>query len=121
MAVRKILVYPEYKSELRQKSEAVNLNAHQLKQIIEDLQDTLQASGDGIGLAAPQIIHQRVVIVCLGAEVDGIWQAGPPQALINPQIVEMSDERKDFDGCLSFRVYMEKQCAPITCALLRHE
>lgn len=103
MAVRKILVYPEYKSELRQKSEAVNLNAHQLKQIIEDLQDTLQASGDGIGLAAPQInIHQRVVIVCLGAEVDGIWQAGPPQALINPQIVEMSDERKDFDGCLSF-------------------
>jgi len=103
MTVRKILVYPEYKSELRQKSEAVNLNAHQLKQIIEDLQDTLQASGDGIGLAAPQInIHQRVVIVCLGAEVDGIWQAGPPQALINPQIVEMSDERKDFDGCLSF-------------------
>lgn len=103
MTVRKILVYPEYKSELRQKSEAVNLNAHQLKQIIEDLQDTLQASGDGIGLAAPQInIHQRVVIVCLGAEVDGIWQAGPPQAFINPQIVEMSDERKDFDGCLSF-------------------
>lgn len=103
MTVRKILVYPGYKSELRQKSEAVNLNAHQLKQIIEDLQDTLQASGDGIGLAAPQInIHQRVVIVCLGAEVDGIWQAGPPQALINPQIVEMSDERKDFDGCLSF-------------------
>ena len=103
MTIRTILVYPEHQSELRQKSEAVNLNTLQLKQIIEDLQDTLQASEDGIGLAASQVnIHQRVVIVCLGTEADEKWQAGSPEVLINPQIVETSDECKDFDGCLSF-------------------
>ena len=40
--------------------------------------------------------------VCLGTDVDGEWQAGPPVALVNPKIVEARDERKDFDGCLSF-------------------
>jgi peptide deformylase len=71
--------------------------------LVRDLKDTLQANPDGVGLAAPQInIHQRVVIVCLGREVDGKWQAGPPVVLVNPLIVEASDERQDFDGCLSF-------------------
>jgi peptide deformylase len=103
MTIRAILVYPEHLSELRQKSEVVNQITLQVKQIIGDLKETLLASDDGIGLAAPQInIYQRVVIVCLGTEADGKWQAGPPETLINPQIVEMSDERKDFDGCLSF-------------------
>lgn len=103
MTIRAILVYPEHQRELRQKSEAVNQITPQVKQIFEDLKETLLTSDDGIGLAAPQInIHQRVVIVCLGTEADGRWQAGPPETLINPQIVEMSDERKDFDGCLSF-------------------
>lgn len=103
MTIRTILVYPKHRDKLRQKSETVYKIDRQTRQIIRDLIDTLKASGDGIGLAAPQInIHQHVVIVCLGVEVDGKWQAGSPEALINPQILEMSDERKDFDGCLSF-------------------
>jgi peptide deformylase len=103
MTIRTILVYPEHRVKLRHKSEPVNQINHQVRRLIRDLQDTLQASEDGIGLAAPQInIHQRVVIVCLGIETDGKWQEGTPEALINPRIVEMSDERKDFDGCLSF-------------------
>jgi peptide deformylase len=74
-----------------------------VKRLIRDLKDTLQASSNGVGLAASQInIHQRVVVVCLGSETDGKWRAGPPIAFINPQIVEAGDERKDFDGCLSF-------------------
>lgn len=103
MTIRTILVYPEHRDKLRQKSEAVCQINRQVKRVIRDLKDTLQASEDGIGLAAPQInIHRRVAIVCLGTEADGKWQEGTPEALINPQIVEMSDERKDFDGCLSF-------------------
>ncbi|NMC84355.1 MAG: peptide deformylase [Anaerolineaceae bacterium] len=103
MTIRTILVYPEHRAELRHKSEPVNQINHQVRRLIRDLQDTLQASEDGIGLAAPQInFHKRVVIVSLGIEADGKWQAGTPEALINPQVVEMSDERKDFDGCLSF-------------------
>jgi hypothetical protein len=58
-----------------------------------------------------------VVIVCLGIEIDGKWQEGIPEALINPQIIEMSDERKDFDGCLIFLVYMGNQYVHIAYGL----
>jgi len=103
MTVREILLFSKHETELRKKSENVQLINCKVRQVIRDLQDTLQASEDGIGLAAPQInIQQRMVIVCLGIETDGKWQEGTPEALINPRIVEMSDERKDFDGCLSF-------------------
>lgn len=73
------------------------------RRIIRDLKDTLQAHEDGVGLAAPQInIHKRVVMVRLGSVEEGKWEAGSLRALVNPQIVLEEDERKDFDGCLSF-------------------
>jgi peptide deformylase len=103
MAVREILIYPNHKEELRRKSDPVKGGSKQARRLIHNLKDTLQASSDGIGLAAPQInIHQRVVIVCVGDETDGGWQAGPPVALINPKIVEAGNEQRDYDGCLSF-------------------
>jgi peptide deformylase len=103
MAVREILVYPQHKAELRRRSEPVLGFGRQVRRLIRDLKDTLRANPDGVGLAAPQInVHLRVVIVCLGSEVDSKWRAGPSVALVNPLIVETGDERKDFDGCLSF-------------------
>jgi len=103
MAVREILLYSKNPAELRQKSKAVPFINQKVLRLIRDLKDTLEASSDGIGLAAPQInIHKRVVIACPGTVVDGSWQAGPPVALINPEIVEANGERRDFDGCLSF-------------------
>jgi peptide deformylase len=103
MAVREILIYPQHKTELRRKCDPVIGIKRPTRRLIRDLKDTLQANSDGIGLAAPQVdIHQRVIVVCLGTDVDGEWQAGPPVALVNPKIVEAHDERKDFDGCLSF-------------------
>lgn len=103
MTIRDILIYPQHKTELRQKSDPVVGLNRRVRQLIHDLRDTLQASSDGIGLAAPQInIHKRVVMVCPGIELDGEWRAGPPIALVNPEIIEASDERRDFDGCLSF-------------------
>jgi len=103
MAVREILVYPQHKAELRRRSEPISGFGRQVRRLIRDLKDTLQADPDGVGLAAPQInVHQRAVVVCLGSEMDGKWRAGPPKVFINPQIIEAGDERKDFDGCLSF-------------------
>jgi len=102
MTIRDILIFPKNKVELRRKSDPVTGMNSEVKQLILDLKETLQASSDGIGLAAPQInIHKRVVIVCPGSEVNEEWQAGQPVALINPVIVEASEERRDFDGCLS--------------------
>ena len=103
MTVQRILVYPKYKKELREKSEEVRQINPKVRRLIRDLKDTLRAHEEGIGLAAPQInIHQQVVIVCLGTEVSGKWEAGPPRALVNPRITLEQDERKDYDGCLSF-------------------
>ncbi len=103
MAVREILLYSEDKKALRKKSKPVRGIDQDLKQLIADLKDTLNASAEGIGLAAPQInIHQRVVLVRLGASGNGSSEPGLPIPLINPKIIEASDERKDFDGCLSF-------------------
>jgi peptide deformylase len=103
MAVREILVYPQHKAELRRKSDPVVGIKRPVRHLIRDLKDTLKANPDGVGLAAPQInVFQRVVIVRLGSELDGKWQAGTPEMLVNPLIVEAGDERQDFDGCLSF-------------------
>jgi peptide deformylase len=103
MAVRKILLYTEHEKELRKKSSYVRRVDHKVQKLITDLKDTLKSHSNGIGLAAPQInSHERVVIVCLGARSEEDDEHGPPIALINPKIVEAGDERRDFDGCLSF-------------------
>ena len=103
MAVRNILIYPQHKAGLRRKSDPVAGLNGRVRRLILDLKDTLQASSDGIGLAAPQInSHQRVVVVHLGDASDESDAPGAPIALINPKIIEASDERTDFDGCLSF-------------------
>jgi peptide deformylase len=103
MAVRNILLYPKNETALRKQSEPVQKIDRNVKRLISDLKDTLDAHQEGIGLAAPQIgAHRRVVIVRLGDDKEVEWHAGPPVALVNPQIVEAGDERKDFDGCLSF-------------------
>lgn len=103
MTVREILVYPQHRAELRQKSEPVAGLSRRVRRLILDLKDTLKASSDGIGLAAPQInAHLQVVVVCLGTAGNGSSEPGPPIALLNPKIIEAGDERKDFDGCLSF-------------------
>lgn len=103
MAVREILQYSRHQAALREKSKPVPFVNRKVLGLIRDLKDTLEASSDGIGLAAPQInIHKRVVIACPGSVEDGRWQAGPPVALVNPEIVEASGERRDYDGCLSF-------------------
>ncbi len=100
MTARKILIYPQAKDALRKRSEAVPSVNRRVRRLIKDLKDTLQAHPEGIGLAAPQIgEHQRVVIVRLS---EGRESPAPPIALVNPQIVETGDPRRDFDGCLSF-------------------
>ena len=103
MAVREILLYPKARTDLRAKSEPVHVFNRQSRHLIEDLKDTLLAHQDGVGLAAPQIgVHLRVVVVRLGARNDWDHEADLPTALVNLEIVESGNERKDFDGCLSF-------------------
>jgi len=103
MAVREIVLYSDNEAALRKKSKPVRGINRQVKKLIKDLKDTLLAHSNGIGLAAPQIDeHQRVIVVRLGGHGEDESEPGPPLAIINPEIVEAGDERRDFDGCLSF-------------------
>lgn len=103
MAVRDIVLYAENEAALREKSEPVRVINRRVKKLTEDLKDTLAHHPEGIGLAAPQInVHRRVIVVRLGGGRDGESEPGPPVALINPEIIEVGHEQRDFDGCLSF-------------------
>jgi peptide deformylase len=113
MTVRKILLYSEDAAALRRKSEPVEHMNKRVQALIQDLKDTLMACPDGVGLAAPQInVHQRVVVVRLGLRDEDDDTPMIPTALINPEIIEARDERRDFDGCLSFPGLYGTTCRP---------
>jgi len=103
MTVRKILLYSEDEAALRRKSEPVRKVNKRVRALVHDLKETLMTCPNGAGLAAPQInVHERVVVVHLGLREEDDSTIVSPTALVNPEIIEARDERRDFDGCLSF-------------------
>ena len=94
-----------YGSEvLRRKADEADLGKkEELKNLIQDLRDTLERA-DGCGLAAPQIgVSQRVVIVDGDVVSDTYdYLKGFRRTLINPEILEESPEQVTYsEGCLS--------------------
>src|SRR5467141_3326910 len=67
-----------------------------MRQLVEDLFETMRAA-KGVGLAANQLgVARRIAVVDVGDEDP------PPLALINPVIVERSEEEETAEeGCLS--------------------
>lgn len=90
MALRTIRT--EGDSVLTKKCRAVEEMTPRLKELVEDMLDTMYEN-NGVGLAAPQVgILKRIVVIDVG---DG------PIVLINPEIVETSGEQTGDEGCLS--------------------
>lgn len=96
MAIRPILIAPD--PRLKQKSKPVAVVDDEARRLIDDMFETMY-DAPGIGLAAPQIgVLQRVVVVDCAREGD----PRAPLALVNPEIVWVSDEDYAYDeGCLS--------------------
>lgn len=68
---------------------------HRTKVLIKDMLDTMYEA-NGVGLAAPQVgILKKVVVIDVSEEGDS------PLILINPEILEVSGEQTDQEGCLS--------------------
>lgn len=79
---------------LRQRAKKIHRVDDSVKQLVEDLIDTVSTTPNGAGLAANQIA------VPLRALVTYVEQT--PQVFINPEIVEESDEVEEAEeGCLS--------------------
>lgn len=79
---------------LREKARRVRSIDSSIHKLIEDMWETMY-DAPGVGLAAPQIgVSLRVVVIDVGNGVE-------PIALVNPEIVKRSGERKVDEGCLS--------------------
>jgi peptide deformylase len=103
MAIREILIIPD--KRLRLKSEPVKTIDKSVRDLVEDMFETMYAA-PGIGLAAIQIgIPQRVVTMDLAKKDE------PPEkrVFINPRVTWASDEKSTYDeGCLSIPEYYEE-------------
>jgi peptide deformylase len=82
---------------LREKAKKVRKIDASVQKLIDDMVDTMHAA-PGVGLAAPQIgVPLRVVVI--ETPDDGLI------ALINPEVVKSSGERRVMEGCLSVPGY----------------
>lgn len=92
---------------LRQKAKKVPKIDASIQRLIDDMIDTMR-DAPGVGLAANQVgVPLRVVVIEIPASVDGEDDPAEPElyALINPQFVKRSGERRLDEGCLSVPGY----------------
>jgi len=90
-------------SILRRKADPVNEITTDIKNLVEEMIETMDAS-DGIGLAAPQIHHSiRLFVIRVPIETEnGGFDAGDVKVFINPILSNFSAEMwKASEGCLS--------------------
>lgn len=78
---------------LTKKCREVKEMTPRIRELIEDMLDTMYAA-NGVGLAAPQVgILKRIVVIDTTGE--------DPYILINPRIVAADGEQTGMEGCLS--------------------
>lgn len=95
MAIREIR--EEGDPILRKKSREIEVIDDRILQLLDDMYDTLKASKDGVGLAAPQVgVLKRAIVIDLSEE-----GGEGPLKLINPKIVKTKGSQICREGCLS--------------------
>lgn len=91
MALRQIRLLGD--DILRKKCRKVEVVDDRVRQILNDMADTMYNTENGGGLAASQVgILKRLVVVDMG---QGLIK------LVNPEIIEAEGEQKALEGCLS--------------------
>jgi peptide deformylase len=107
MTIYPILIAPD--PRLKFKSELVNEVNDDIRQLMDDMLETMH-SARGIGLAAPQIdVHKRIIVV----DVVGEDEDPQPLCMANPEIIEVSDEDVSHDeGCLSLPEHFSEVIRP---------
>jgi peptide deformylase len=100
--VLKILKYGEPVLE-RPADHISDFDAPDLKQLIEDMFDTMYAA-KGVGLAAPQVgIGKRITVIDISVGEDETKKL----VLINPEIVAREGSQVGEEGCLSIPGFRE--------------
>lgn len=92
MAIRNIVQVGD--EVLRKKSFPVAEINDKIKELLDDMKETL-SKADGVGLAAPQVgVLKRIFIISLDGEY---------YECINPEIIKQSGTQTGDEGCLSVR------------------
>jgi len=100
MALLPILEFPD--PRLRTRAQPVAQVDDRIRQLIDDMFETMYAA-PGIGLAATQVnVHQRLLVV------DVSESRKEPLALINPEILARDGVEESEEGCLSVPGVYEK-------------
>jgi len=104
MAIREIITLGH--PTLRQKARKVTKFGPELKQLIDDMVETMRVA-PGVGLAAPQVnVADRVIVVELPAD-DAEGLPAELYALVNPEIIKTSRNTEEGqEGCLSIPGYL---------------
>ncbi|EJO5348779.1 peptide deformylase [Clostridium botulinum] len=91
MALRQIRLWDD--EILRKKSKVVEVVDDKIRQILNDMADTMYNTENGGGLAAPQVgILKRLVVIDMG---QGLIK------LVNPKIIKQEGNQEVIEGCLS--------------------
>lgn len=100
MAILEILEYPD--KRLRTIAKPVTEVTDDIKQIVDDMFETMYEA-PGIGLAATQVnVHLRIVTMDLSEEKD------EPMVFINPEVTVLDGELESMqEGCLSVPGFYE--------------
>jgi len=100
MTKLKILEFPD--PRLRKKAAPVEVVDDGLRELIDNMFETMYAA-PGIGLAATQVdVHKRLLVADVSADKT------EPFALINPEILEKDGVAVTEEGCLSVPGYYEE-------------
>ncbi len=100
MTKLKILEFPD--PRLRKKAAPVEAVDDSIRELIDDMLETMYAA-PGIGLAATQVdVHKRVLVADVSADKSA------PHALVNPRILEKDGVAVTEEGCLSVPGYYEE-------------
>lgn len=101
MSLLNILRYPD--PRLHTVAKPVAVVDERIRRLVDDMLETM-ADADGVGLAATQVdVHERVIVIDVSEGRDD------PRVLINPELIERSDEMVFSDeGCLSVPTIYDK-------------
>ena len=105
MAILDILEFPD--SRLRTIAKPVAVVDDEVRQLVDDMFETMYEA-PGIGLAATQVnVHKRIVVMDLSED------RSEPRVFINPEFETLTDEMGQYqEGCLSVPGFYENVDRP---------
>lgn len=105
MAVREVLLYPD--PRLKETCAPVAQVDAEVRELLQDLTDTMIAAGHSVGVAAPQIgVTRRAVVVDVSHSKLGKKQKNHGLLqMVNPKIIEREGEQIVREGCMSVPEY----------------